>query len=71
MLVGPFTVQQGKVNVASVAVGVEIGAWVLRGQQRHAALGGWHVELVDEAVFAVSQVIGTQTTVEIVRHVPS
>ena len=66
VLVGPAAAfDQVEVDVAGVAVEVDVGARRERGDQADAALGRGHPELVDEAVLAFAQVELAQHRTEI------
>ena len=60
--------EQREVDVAGVAVRVDVGARRARRDQADAALGGRQVELVDEAVLAVAQVEFAQRRAEVGRE---
>ena len=62
------TLDQRQIDVAAMAIGIEVGARIARGEQRQAQLDGGDVKLVDEAVFAVTQVEFGDRGVEIRRE---
>jgi len=52
---GPLALDQVEVDVARIAVRIQVGARPLRCEKRRAYLGAARVELVDEAILALAQ----------------
>ena len=70
VLVGPAAaIDEREIDVAGVAVEVDVGARRERGDQADAALGRRQIELVDEAVLAFAQVELAQARAEVGREV--
>ena len=54
---GPFAVDHGQVDIANVAVGVDVGAGKFGQQQMGAMLRCMRPQGIDEDIFAIAQVV--------------